>query len=108
MEISKYRYFGRLTGLVDALGMKYSQLPPDDYYKLPREKMVLYTAQGIGRNHCEGLCKKLHQLSEDAEMPPSNQIEEREYKIGLREGMKMVKDNDNLMRLTLPIDYWNK
>ena len=41
-------------------------------------------------------------------MPPSNQIEEREYKIGLREGMKMVKDNDNLMRLTLPIDYWNK
>ncbi len=107
MEISKYRYFGRLTGLVDALGMKASQLSPDDYYRLPRDRMVLYTAQGIGRNHCQDLCNKLQQLSGDAKLPPSNQYEEQEYKIGLREGMKMVRNNDNLMRLTLPIDYWN-
>lgn len=105
MGISKFRYLGRLTGLIDALGMKECKLSPDDYYRLPREKMMLYGAQGIGKYNCQELGKKLQELSGDASLPPSCKNEELEFKIGLREGMKVVRDNSNLMKLTLPIDF---
>ena len=106
MAISKFRYLGRLTGLGDALAMKKCGLSPDDYYKLSRDEMVLATARGIGGN--EAIVQKLMELAGDAELPPSSLFEEQEYKIGLREGMMLVRNNENLSRLTLPIEFWHK
>lgn len=95
MELSKYRYFGRFIGLIDALGMKECKLSPDDYYKLPKERMVLYSARGIGKYNCQELAKKLQELSGNASLPPPSKKEEQEFKIGLREGMRAVWDNNN-------------
>lgn len=109
MNITKERYGGRIVGLLDALGMKYHRhLTPEEFYQLPEVERQRYSMYGVEQENCHGVIADLRRLSFNTNEASSPLEQIREYKIGLREGMMMVKHNEDLMKLTLPINYWDK
>lgn len=109
MNITKERYGGRIVGLLDALGMKYCpHLTPEEFYQLPETERQRYSIQGVEQENCYGVIADLRRLSFNSIDATSHHERMREYKIGLREGMMMVNHNEDLMKLTLPINYWDK
>lgn len=107
MEISKHRYVGRMVGLMDWIGISYSNLCPDEYYSLSEKEREKYVKHGMCKGNFDTVLKRLSELTRGISefYKPEDIIN---YKIGLREGMLIAKHNDNLMKLTLPISFWPK
>lgn len=103
-SFSKYRYLGRFVGLSDAIGMKFCALSAEQFYILTEEQRQVYINAGIHKFECLSIIKELLELSRginDLSLP-QNQYE---YKIGIREGMLLFRNDQYLPRLTLPISF---
>lgn len=107
MEMSKYRYKGRLVGLIDWIGISACNLSPDEYYALNETERQRYVRMGMIKGDFENVLKRLTDLSMGIS-EFCNPEDIQNYKIGLREGMLIAKNNENLMKLTLPISFWPK
>lgn len=56
MNITKERYGGRIVGLLDALGMKYSRdLKPEEFYQLPEAERQRYSMMVLNKRIVTGL-----------------------------------------------------
>ena len=107
--MTKYRYFGRMVGVNDALCMKIANVSPETYYnELSEEERHQLTVKALKSSEdAAKVIIVLLRLSEDATMYNySNEIECQDLKIGVREGMMFIGHNEELMRLTLPINFW--
>ncbi len=103
MGFSKYRFSGRAVGFSDAIVMKHFSLTPNLYYSLSEEERLnLFSVAMVPHIN---LYNKLYMLAEDCLYPTCSKDAE-EYKIGLREGMLFVRNDEFLMYLTKPTNYW--
>lgn len=80
----------------------------EEFYQLPETERQRCSLFGIDKENCYGVLADLHRLSCNSIGATSPQERIREYKIGLREGMMLVRHNEDLMKLTLPVSYWDK
>lgn len=103
MEFSKYRFSGRAVGFSDAIVMKHFSLTPNLYYSLcEKERLNLFSMAMIPHIN---LYNELNRLAEGC-LYPTSSTDAEEYKIGLREGMLFVRNEEFLMNLTKPTNYW--
>ena len=107
------RYQGRLQGLLDGLAIKYGKLSSETFSNLSEIECSKYSSQGIIAENCYEVIDKLKTLALYAlkssswdDDSPTLDDEIREYKIGLSEGIMVVKHNNDLMMLTSPVDFW--
>lgn len=103
-SFSKYRFAGRLVGLTDAIGMKYSALSAEQFYSISANQREKYITAGIEKYDCYSIIKELHSRSMGIGDLSSTE-NQYEYKIGLREGMLVVKNDEYLPKLILPITF---
>ncbi len=98
MEKIKARYAGRLQGLLDGLGCKYSLLTPEEYFGWYSEKeRYNISMKAIQEANCIEVVNKLVQLTKTARRSSysgraENEENINEYKLGLREGQLAAKN----------------
>lgn len=105
MNIS--RFYGRFIGFMDAVGLKYSGMSPDSFFSLSENERNLYSAKGVQEYGYLTIFNKLLQLHNEAIKEMSGRevlCGTREIVIGTRESHKILKNNDSVGRLLLPID----